>query len=288
MKQILINYQQIFAKQLSDFLSNYNCKTQPIMNAIEYSLKNGGKRVRPALAYLVADYYGKTADYVQNIALGVEFIHTYSLIHDDLPSMDNDILRRGIPTTHVEFGEAMAILAGDALLNLGFESVLSGNELCDLKAGRYIATNSGVKGMVGGQCMDIFGETNQLNLSDIMQLYLKKTACLLRCAVVGSAIKCGASEQEIEWLENYADRIGVIFQIVDDILDVTSTTEELGKTVGKDAESNKNTFIKANGLENSKKYVVDLQELAINDLKSNLPNSDKLVEFCKFLTNRLT
>lgn len=287
------NYQQyceFFEDSLTEFFKKYPCNILPIVDAIKYGIQDGGKRVRPMLAYLAAEVFSKDIESVKNIALAVEMIHSYSLIHDDLPCMDNDVLRRGKSTTHVKFGEGMGVLAGDALLNLAFETLLSDCiNANDIAAGLYISKQAGVSGMIGGQCIDIQNDKlHSLSEQQIVDLYEKKTACLLNCALVGSAIKCGATQDEIAALETYGKLIGTIFQIVDDILDITSSQEQLGKSIGKDALQDKKTFVALNGVENSKKHVHELEEKAVETLKIFGAKGSQLVDFCKYLTNRMS
>ncbi|MDE6189519.1 MAG: polyprenyl synthetase family protein, partial [Clostridia bacterium] len=156
MKTLLEKYKDIFSKQLNNYLQNNTCDIQPIFEAARYGIENGGKRIRPALCYLAAEFCSKDESFVKTIALGVEMIHSYSLVHDDLPCMDDDELRRGKPTCHIVYGEGMAVLCGDALFNTAFEVMLSDENFDQnaLKAVRYIARNSGINGMIGGQCID--------------------------------------------------------------------------------------------------------------------------------------
>ncbi|MEG1608405.1 MAG: polyprenyl synthetase family protein, partial [Clostridia bacterium] len=195
MDNLLKEYQLYFESTLNDFFNNYNSQIQPITDAVKYGVVDGGKRVRPCLCYLTAKVFGKPKEYVSQLAIGVEMIHSYSLIHDDLPSMDNDTLRRGKPTAHIEFGEGMAVLAGDGLLNMAFEALLEdATSIDDIRALRAIANFAGIKGMIGGQCIDIQNNNkDNFGQSDILNLYDKKTSCLFNCAIVGSALKCGAS-----------------------------------------------------------------------------------------------
>ena len=214
MKKILAEYKSIFEKQLQEILVEFNCDIQPIFAALSYGVANGGKRIRPALCYLGAEFCEKDANYVKNLAVGIEMIHSYSLVHDDLPCMDDDNLRRGKPTAHVVYGEGMAVLAGDALLNMAFE-VMLGDKTIDtnmLNAIKYIANMSGINGMIGGQCLDLANESKEnFGIEELTRLNRLKTSCLIRGALVGSAIRCGADDKEIDALETYAQNLGEIF-----------------------------------------------------------------------------
>lgn len=288
-ENLLKEYQQYFENTLDDFFKKYNGSIQPINEAIEYAIRDGGKRVRPTLCYLTASIFDKSKEFVAQLALGVEMIHSYSLVHDDLPCMDNDILRRGKPTAHIKYGEGMAVLAGDALLNLAFETLLNdSSNINDIKALRAIALNSGVKGMIGGQCVDIQNNNNiSFGQNEILSLYDKKTSCLLNCAIVGGALKCGANDIQVDALQTYGVLLGEIFQIVDDILDITSTPTILGKSTNKDVLQDKKTFVSLNGIDYSKKYVGTLQTKAIKCLEVFGNKAVLLAEFCMMLTNRL-
>ena len=290
MKKTLEKYRQIFLCQLNNFFEKYSCDTQPIYDAVKYSIENGGKRIRPALCYLGGEFCGKNCDYLADFAVCIEMIHSYSLVHDDLPCMDNDMLRRGKPTTHVAFGEGMAVLAGDALLNMAFEAFLSDKNFDEntLKAVRYVAENSGIKGMVGGQCIDLTNESKKsFGLDDVRNLNRLKTSCLIKSALVGAVIKCGASSDEIKDIEIYAENVGEIFQIVDDILDKTSTSEILGKDVNKDCENGKITVVDILGKEKALQFINSLQEQALEALKKYGDRAQKLKDMCLYLTGRI-
>ena len=289
MKKILAEYKSIFEKQLQEILVEFNCDIQPIFEALSYGIANGGKRIRPALCYLGAEFCGKDATYVKNLAVGIEMIHSYSLVHDDLPCMDDDNLRRGKPTAHVVYGEGMAVLAGDALLNMAFE-VMLGDKTIDtnmLKAMKYIANMSGINGMIGGQCLDLANESKEnFGIEELTRLNRLKTSCLIRGALVGSAIRCGADDKQIDALEMYAQNLGEIFQIVDDILDRTSTAQALGKEVNQDVANDKKSIVDILGIDKAKEYIKVLEEDAIAKIGAYGKKSQNLIDLCKFLSNR--
>ena len=290
MQVILEGYKNIFSRHLKEYFQNNPCNIQPISDAVRYGIENGGKRIRPALCYMSSEFCNKDADYVSSLAVGIEMIHSYSLIHDDLPCMDNDSLRRGKPTSHIVYGEGMAVLSGDALLNMAFETMLADKNFDKfaLKSIRYVAKNSGVNGMIGGQCIDLSNEDkSNYTLEQIMHLNKLKTSCLLKSALVGGIIKCGGSDKEIEDMENYATKLGEIFQIVDDILDKTSTKEILGKDTNQDSANGKKTAVDIMGVDGAKKYIANLELSAIEDIVKYGKRADKLISLCKYLTNRM-
>ena len=231
-----------------------------MLDAMAYSLSNGGKRIRPVLTLEFCRVCG--GDYMAAIpfALGVEMIHTYSLIHDDLPCMDNDDMRRGKPSSHKVYGEANALLAGDGLLTLAFETVLSADISADKKAlaALELAKAAGVSGMIGGQVMDLANEGRSVTLEEIKATDRLKTGEMIRVAAVMGCIAAGANGEMIAAAEKYCENIGLAFQIVDDILDVTSDDATLGKPVGSDSENEKSTYVSHLGIEKSKAYAREL------------------------------
>lgn len=232
-----------------------------MLKAMAYSLSNGGKRIRPMLTLEFCRLCG--GDFIKAIpfALGAEMIHTYSLIHDDLPCMDDDDMRRGKPSSHMVFGEANALLAGDALLTLAFETVLSAEELsaeAKARAGLELAKAAGCSGMIAGQVMDLANEGKSAPLDDVRKTDRLKTGEMIRVSCVMGCIAAGADEEKIKAAEDYSNNIGLAFQIVDDILDVTSDAETLGKPVGSDSENEKSTYVSLLGLEKSAEYAEKL------------------------------
>lgn len=236
-----------------------NTPQADIYKAMRYSLMAGGKRLRPVLALTVCTLLDGDMEDVMPYACGLEMIHTYSLIHDDLPAMDNDDFRRGSPTSHKVFGEAMAILAGDALLNRAFEVMLGyslekGDKLeSRLKAIGTIAAAAGAEGMIGGQVVDLQSEGRPISGETLEYMHRCKTGALISAAVLSSAVLCGAGKSEFDALGKYASCLGLAFQIKDDILDVEGTQEMMGKAAGSDTSNQKSTFVTLYGLDESKK-----------------------------------
>jgi len=243
-------------------------QTDKICEAMSYSLMAGGKRIRPVLCLAACEMAGGTQEMAMPTAVALEMIHTMSLIHDDLPSMDNDDLRRGKPTCHVKYGEDVAILAGDSLLSTSFEHVarytpkdVAAEKVLDviMRLGKSVSA----EGLAGGQVMDLECEGKPgTTLDDLKWIHIHKTATLLQVAVAAGAILGGASPEEVEACETFAMDIGLAFQVADDILDVTASSEDLGKTAGKDEATDKTTYVKLLGLEGSKKYARELVDEA--------------------------
>lgn len=245
-----------------------------VNNAMRYSLTAGGKRLRPAMLMACADMLGGDASLALEFGCAVEMIHTYSLIHDDLPGMDNDTLRRGRPTNHVVFGVGQAILAGDGLLNLAFETMLQaafsaeGDHKGYLRAIGEIAKGAGSRGMVGGQCLDLYCEHEGIvGQNELEYIHINKTARMFIHPLRAAAIISGASEDEIAALTEYGRAFGVLFQATDDILDVVGDSGSLGKSIGKDAEQGKLTCISVYGLEGTRALVEKERLCAIKSLE---------------------
>ncbi len=261
-----------------------------LLNAERYSLFAGGKRIRPLLTLEFCKLFGGEEEAALPFACAVEMIHTYSLIHDDLPCMDDDDLRRGKPTNHKVFGESTALLAGDSLLTGAFEiaasNVAAGPEI-SAKAVAYLANCAGRYGMIGGQVMDLEGEKKKLTLDQLLKLHSMKTGALISAASVLGALAAGVSftDPRMEDVVNYAENIGLAFQIVDDILDCTGNAEELGKNVGVDAEHQKNTFMTFYSVEEAQFYADRLTKDAIQALKK-YPDSDALCSLASWLATR--
>lgn len=257
-----------------------------MLDAMSYSLSNGGKRIRPVLTLEFCRLCGGNYADAIPFAIGVEMIHTYSLIHDDLPCMDNDDMRRGKPSSHKVYGEANALLAGDGLLTLAFETVLSAKISADKKAmaALELAKAAGISGMIGGQVMDLSNEGKRVSLDEIKATDRLKTGEMIRVAAVMGCIAAGADSEKIAAAEKYCENIGLAFQIVDDILDVTSDDVTLGKPVGSDSENLKSTYVSHLGVEKSDEYARELTEKA----KSALDIFGSEGEFLSELADRLS
>ena len=263
-----------------------------IHKAMRYSLFAGGKRIRPILGIAAARAVSDSPDGVENAVCSLELIHTYSLIHDDLPALDNDDLRRGRPTCHKVFGDAMAILAGDALLTLAFEvlSRLSGvSAETKIRLVEELARASGtVGGMIGGQVHDIEGERKPPTARLLDSIHRAKTGALLRASVRMGAIYAGATAEELFALSQYGEHVGLAFQIVDDVLDVEESSEALGKTAGKDQAQHKITFPAVYGLERSRHMAEEERLAAHTALRSFDDRADRLRQIADYIVNRKT
>lgn len=261
-----------------------------LYEAIRYSLLSGGKRIRATLVLETCRMLGGRSEAALPFACAVEMIHTYSLIHDDLPCMDNDDMRRGMPTNHKVFGEAVATLAGDGLLTDAFSVCAMNPYVSGDAAATAVALLSGAAGsfgMVKGQACDIYGETNELSESELVELHMGKTGAMICVSVQLGCLAAGfAPNSEVaEKLTLFARNIGLVFQIVDDILDETSTTEELGKSVGSDKSKNKTTFMKFFDPESAKAYAERLTVEAIDAIET-LENNEGLIALALFLCDR--
>ncbi len=275
--------------QLEEYMKHPDLAQNSIFNAMNYSLFAGGKRLRPIIMLLVCDMLGGDEKEVLPFACALEMIHTYSLIHDDLPAMDNDDLRRGKPTNHKVFGEAAAILAGDALLNMAFEitsSINTENPKRALRAISVLSKASGALGMIGGQVIDIESENKAISHDMLLNLHSLKTGAIIRAAGVIGAVMSGAGEDEIKAVDSYCLNLGLAFQIRDDILDVTGNEETLGKPIGSDSENHKTTFVTLFGLEKSKKAVDEYTGKAISSLSVFKEKAKELTDLANYLTNR--
>lgn len=255
--------------------------------AMQYSLSNGGKRIRPVLALEFAKACGGTRDDCLPFACALEYIHTYSLIHDDLPCMDNDDLRRGKPSCHKKFGESTALLAGDALLTHAFE-IISGCDLPDDKkvtAISLLAQNSGVCGMIGGQVIDLLFEKGNPGIKELLTVYKLKTGALISAACLLGCISAGATEEQMNAASKFAYSLGIAFQIQDDILDIIGDEEKLGKPIGSDADNQKTTYVSLTGIEKARQDVKSLTENAIAQL-SHFEDSEFIEQLALRLINR--
>lgn len=259
--------------------------------AMRYSMLGGGKRLRPVLTLAAGEAFGAPTEDLAPTACAIEMIHTYSLIHDDLPAMDNDDLRRGRPTCHKKFGEAVAILAGDALLTLAFgilsSEVTATDATRQLRVIREVATASGtVDALIGGQMADIEAEGREVSAIELQYIHRSKTGAMIRASVVTGGVLAGATEEQVDRLRAYGERIGLAFQIADDILDVTSTSQQLGKTAGKDIDSMKATYPAIHGIEASEAEARRLVEEAVEIVSSTGANTRELEDIARFVIAR--
>ncbi len=260
-----------------------------IMEAMEYNLMAGGKRLRPMLMRETYELFGGQGKVVEPFMAALEMIHTYSLVHDDLPAMDNDDYRRGRKTTHVVYGEAMGVLTGDALLNYAFETAAAAFSLYPEKsleigkAMQILAQKAGIYGMIGGQVVDVMSEGKAISKETLDFIHELKTGALIESAMMIGAVLAGAEEEDVKKVETIAKNIGIAFQIQDDILDVTSTAEVLGKPVLSDEKNEKTTYVTLVGLEQSKVLV----EYISNEAISMLHSFDHKNEFLEMLLTEL-
>jgi geranylgeranyl diphosphate synthase type II len=261
-----------------------------VIEAMEYSLMAGGKRLRPVLVLECATACGGTINRSALAAAGaIELIHTFSLVHDDLPAMDNDDLRRGRPTNHKVFGDAMAILAGDGMISLAFELIaLDADPGAAPKLVAELARATGPQGMIGGQVLDMEGEQKSLSFDELQQLHRLKTGALLRASCRLGAIAAHAPETQVQALGEFGRHLGLAFQIVDDLLDVTATPEQMGKATGKDAAKGKNTYPNLLGLEETQRQAQKECDAALESLNAFGPSANGLRALAKFVVDRQT
>ena len=268
---------------LDEYLPAQEGLQKTVLTAMNTTVKAGGKRLRPMLINETYQMFGGKGDIVKPFMAAIEMVHTYSLVHDDLPAMDNDEYRRGRKTTHVVYGEAMAILAGDALLNYTFETAVKAfvlepeDSLTIGNAIRVLGEKAGIYGMLGGQVIDV-KETGHAVSKDVLDtIYELKTGALIEAAMMIGAILGGASKEEVKTVERIASLVGLAFQVQDDILDVTSTQEELGKPIHSDEKNEKTTYVTLLGIDDAKKVVEEKSEEAISLLRT-LPNENPYLE----------
>ena len=263
-----------------------------IMDTMEYSVMAGGKRLRPMLMQETYKLFGGEGELVEPFMAAMEMIHTYSLVHDDLPAMDDDDYRRGRKTTHVVYGEAMGILAGDALLNYAFETAAKAFTMFPEKsfeigkALQVLAGKAGIYGMIGGQVVDVESAGNNISKDVLDFIYELKTSALIESSMMIGAILAGADEKDVQTVEKIAKNVGIAFQIQDDILDVTSTVEELGKPIHSDEKNEKTTYVTLVGLEKAKEYVENISMEAIELLGTFKTEDSFLTELLKALIHR--
>ena len=287
---------QIFSHMINDglyeYFDSYHPEYKILFDSMRYSVENGGKRVRPLLTLLFCDACGGDVKCALPMAEAVEYIHTYSLIHDDLPCMDDDDFRRGKPSNHKVYGEAYALLAGDGLLTAAFECIADG---CNkglysadvaIKATGVLSQCAGSRGMIGGQVIDLHNEDNPDVTIDVLQLLDSlKTGALIEAACVMGCIAAGADEAKINNARCFANKLGLAFQIKDDILDVTSTMEKLGKPIGSDEENGKSTYVGLLGIEKCQALVDELTDEAMKAIEA-FPDNSALKEYAEYLAKR--
>jgi len=288
-ERMLSDYGNIVESELKSVLSHDECSYNSVIKAMEYSTLLGGKRIRPALLLEFHKISGGNINDALPFACALEMIHTYSLIHDDLPCMDNDDMRRGKPSCHVAFGEDIALLAGDGLLTESFSTCLkTSNISADLviKCAAILSNFAGVDGMIGGQVIDLESENKSVDLDTLKQMYSLKTGALLKAAASIGCILAGADKLRTEAALNYAESVGFAFQIVDDILDKTSDVATLGKPIGSDDENQKSTFVSLVGMESAVATVDDLTKKAKESLLAFDMDTRDLADLADYLSNR--
>lgn len=284
-------YGEMINNALLDYLPGLDLPQKNVFEAMKYSVTAGGKRIRPVLTLEFCRICGGDVEAALPFACAVEFIHSYSLIHDDLPCMDDDDLRRGRPSCHIKFGEATALLAGDALISLAFETALCDNSIEKVgaknacRAAHELARASGAVGMVGGQIVDLESEGHSVSLNTLEFMHENKTGAMIRAAAKIGCIVAGADERHIEAADEYAKRIGLAFQIVDDLLDVEGDVKALGKPTGSDKDKDKTTYITLLGAEKSRSIVTKLTQEAIGQL-AVFSDPSFLTELSLRLSNR--
>ena len=292
MQNKIESFGKLFEDNLYEYFEEFLPQYKLLFESMEYSVKNGGKRVRPLLTLLFCDACGGDVNSALPFAQAVEFIHTYSLIHDDLPCMDNDDYRRGKPSNHKVYGEAFALLAGDGLLTAAFERISQGcfEGLYDCETAisgiSALSSLAGSRGMIGGQVIDLLNENNSEADFETLQLMdLLKTGALIEAACVLGCVAAGADEIKFNAARNFAQKIGLAFQIKDDILDVTSSLEKLGKLTGSDSQNGKSTYVTLLGVDKCQELVEKLTDDAMNSL-NEFENNSALRLYAEYLAHR--
>jgi geranylgeranyl pyrophosphate synthase len=289
-REVLASCRALIDSQLDLLIPKESEEPKRVHAAIRWSVFAGGKRFRPALLLATGQAFGANVDDLLRTACALEMIHTYSLIHDDLPSMDDDDLRRGRPTCHIKFGEATAILAGDALQALAFQTIAEDERLAPALRVRLtaeIARAAGTpQGMVAGQALDLDAESRDVTGEELDRIHHRKTGALIRAAARGGAIIAGARKSDFEAVTEYGDQLGLLFQITDDLLDVTATTEDLGKTPGKDARSRKATYPSVFGIEATQEQSKAIHQATCRALDRTDQPTDLLYSIADFILGR--
>jgi len=283
LKKYMQEKKRLVDSHLEDYLKSCDCEPK-LGEAMRYSLLGDGKRIRPILAIAAAEACGGDATKVKPIAIALEMIHAFSLIHDDLPAMDDDDLRRGKPTNHKVYGEATAILAGDGLFSEAFRCLAAGGVSADIISD--IATAAGPQGMIGGQMIDLLSESKDISSDDLEKLHSKKTGALITVSVLAGAKAVSANESHLKNLKIFGDSIGLAFQVVDDILDIEGDEKETGKPSGSDEKKKKSTYPSILGLDKSKKLAKNLVDRAFSSLAEFDSNADPLRQIARFVVSR--
>lgn len=290
--QLELTYRaQEIEKLIQRYLPEEKGYQKTILEAMNYSMLAGGKRLRPMLMIETYKLFAGSSKSIEPFAAAIEMIHTYSLVHDDLPAMDNDEYRRGKKTTHSVYGEAMGILAGDALLNYAYETAatafsLDTDHVADAKAFQILTKKAGVYGMVGGQTVDVESEGQEISRDKLDFIYRLKTGALIEASMLIGAVLAKATEEEQQIIEKIAGEVGLAFQIQDDILDVTSTLEVLGKPIGSDEKNHKATYVAFEGIEKAKEEVERLSVDAMDQIASLSEKNPFLIELLRYLIHR--
>ena len=287
--RLLPAYTELVDAQLERIIPKAIGPASQLFEAMRYSVFNGGKRVRPALCFAAAEAISASDNNTAKVAAAVEMIHAYSLIHDDLPAMDDDDLRRGVPTCHIQFNEATAILAGDALQSLAFKqlSELDLPASVSLQLVALLSNLAGCNGMVTGQAIDLASTGKQLSAEELTHMHNHKTGALIEASVIMGAIATNqASAEQLEVLKNYSRAIGLAFQIQDDILDVESSTEQLGKNQGSDSDNNKATYTSILGIEEAKSEAERLYQQSLESLSAFGDRAQSLRALAQFIVHR--
>lgn len=290
--QLELTYRaQEIEKLIQRYLPEEKGYQKTIFEAMNYSMLAGGKRLRPMLMIETYKLFAGSSKSIEPFAAAIEMIHTYSLVHDDLPAMDNDEYRRGKKTTHSVYGEAMGILAGDALLNYAYETAatafsLDTDHVADAKAFQILTKKAGVYGMVGGQTVDVESEGQEISRDKLDFIYRLKTGALIEASMLIGAVLAQATEEEQQIIEKVAGEVGLAFQIQDDILDVTSTLEVLGKPIGSDEKNHKATYVAFEGIEKAKEEVERLSVDAMDQIASLSEKNPFLIELLRYLIHR--
>ena len=289
MKELWKKRRELVEAALAEELAKTPVLDETLRASMEYSLMAGGKRLRPILLMAAADAVGADGTKFLSVACALEMIHTYSLIHDDLPAMDDDALRRGKATNHVVYGDGIAILAGDALLTLAFTVILRQKDVSAgtlLRVVDEISRAAGAEGMVGGQALDLEAENRQITMEELRSVHRGKTGALFCAALRSGAILAGATEKQLAALTSYADHFGLAFQITDDILDVIGSAEEIGKPVGSDEKNNKSTYVSLTSLPEAQALACCTAEAAEEALSIFGAEADFLRGLVSYLVNR--